>query len=68
MEIDITDFVKSAEPFHYSASRAEMGANAAGITWANAKGEAASTPLLTTEDQLQALKDHVQAMGFGDEV
>lgn len=68
MEIDITDFVMNEEPFNYSASAAEMGTRAGQITWLNAKEEGARKPLLTTEEQLQALRDHVEDMGFGGEV
>lgn len=68
MEIDITNFVKNAETWDFSGSIATHGPNAAKNTWNNAKREAATSPLLTTEEQLQALRDHVQSMGFGDEV
>jgi hypothetical protein len=68
MEIDITDFFKNAEPAEFSASRAELGDNVGRITWDNAKAEAASAPLLTSDDELQALRDHAQSMGFGADV
>jgi hypothetical protein len=68
MEIKITRFFENAEAFDFSASRAERGQNAGPETWRNAMTEAASAPILTTEEQLQALRDHVQGMGFGDEV
>ena len=63
MEIDISSFFAEAEPFEFSASAAERGQNAGPETWANAMREAAASPLLTTEDQLDALRDHVR--GFG---
>jgi hypothetical protein len=68
MEIDITDFVKDENGWLYSGSIATHGANAAKETWSNALEQAASKPLLTTEIELQALRDHVQAMGFGEDV
>ena len=40
MEIDITAFFENADPFEFSHSRAEGGANAGPQTWANAKEEA----------------------------
>jgi hypothetical protein len=68
MDIDIPDFVKNEDGWLYSGSVATHGANAAKQTWSNALKQAASKPLLTTEEQLQALRDHVQAMGFGEDV
>jgi hypothetical protein len=68
MEIIITRFFNEAETFEFSASRAERGENAGPETWRNAMTEAASKPLLVTEEELQALRDHVQGMGFGHEV
>jgi len=68
MEIDITDFAMAAEPFEFAASVAERGQDAGAQTWQNALREASETPLLTTEEQLQALRDHVQGMGFGEDV
>lgn len=68
MEIDITTFLAQADPFEFSASRAERGQNAGPETWRNALNEAASAPLLATEAELRALRDHVQAMGFSEDV
>ena len=62
MEIDITSFVRSADPASFSASRAELGADAGPITWSNAKQEAASTALLG-ENDLAAFRDWIE--GFG---
>src|SRR5258707_437261 len=47
MEIDITDFVTNAETWDFSGSVATHGPNAGPNTWANAKRETASSPLLT---------------------
>lgn len=68
MEIDITRFLDTGDHYEFSGSVAERGANAGPKTWANAVNEAKSSPMLKTDDELQALRDHVQAMGFGDEV
>ena len=66
MEIDITSFVTNEEPFEFSASVAERGQNAARDTWHNACQQAANSPLLETEEQLQALRDHVRGFGAWD--
>ena len=68
MDIDITRFVMEEDSYEFSASVAEIGANAARITWDNAKQQAKDSPLLSSEEELQALRDHVQGMGFGEEV
>lgn len=62
-EIDITDFFNSADAFEFSASVAERGENAGKETWNNAKEEGTRAPLLTTPDQIQALRDHVKEFG-----
>ena len=67
MEIDITEFFKDAEPFEFSASRAERGDNAGPETWANAVAEGESSPLLTTPDQIEALREHVKGFGAWDD-
>lgn len=66
MEIDITSFFESANSFEFSASHAERGRNAGPETWANAKQEGADAPLLTTPEQMQALRDHVKEFGAWD--
>lgn len=67
MELDITDFFTTAEPFEFSASMAERGANAGPQTWANAKREASERPLLTTESELEAAKDFFAGFGAWDD-
>ena len=67
MEIDITRFFNEADPFEFSASRAERGQNAGPETWANAKAEGAASPLLTTPTQLDALRSYVKEFGAGSE-
>lgn len=58
MEIDITNFVRTAETHEFSASRAELGDNAGKITWAkaNAVAEAGNTRWITdeTRDEFEA--------------
>lgn len=63
MEIDITSFFENADPFEFSHSRAEGGPNAGPETWQAALREGAETPLLTTPEQLDALRDHVRGYG-----
>lgn len=63
MEIDITRFFSEAEPFEFSASIAERGQNAGPETWRNALREGESAPLLTTEAQLDALRDFMRGYG-----
>lgn len=67
MEIDITTFFENADPFEFSHSRAEGGANAGPQTWANAKEEAQRSPLLTTPEQLDALRSYVREFGAWSE-
>lgn len=54
MEIDITDFVRNADPAEYSASVAERGISAGRETWSNALGD--RPPMLTTAAHLDALR------------
>ena len=63
MEIDITPFFTESDPFDFSASVAERGQNAGPETWLNALEASARAPLLTTPEQIQALRDYVK--GFG---
>ncbi len=66
MEIDITHFVKTAEPCEFSASQMELGANAGKITWENAKREAGESPLLYLEAGLGAFRSWVEGFGAWD--
>lgn len=63
MDINITRFFREADPFEFSASRAERGQNAGAETWANAKREGEESPLLTTPEQIDALRDYVKDFG-----
>lgn len=66
MEIDITSFVTNESPMDFSASVAEIGNNAARDTWNAACEQAADSPLLESEEQLQAFRDHVKGFGAWD--
>ena len=63
MQIDITKLIKSFDPYSISSSVWEMGDRVAQITWGNALDEAKAQPLLTTEEQLQAARDHFGEYG-----
>lgn len=63
MEINITEFYKTACPSDYSASVAEKGQNAGADTWRAACDDAPDFNLLDTEEKRQALRDLVK--GFG---
>lgn len=67
MEIDITRFFNEADAFEFSASRMERGENAGAETWNNAKTEASDSPLLTTPEQLDALRAYVKGFGAWSE-
>jgi hypothetical protein len=64
MEINITSFVTNEDPFNYSASAAERGDNAGRETWNNAKNRAPT--LLTTPEQIEALREYVKGFGAWD--
>lgn len=63
MEIDITDYMQSVDHFYISGSRAELGDNAAQITWSNANAEAAEKPLIVTDDEFRVFRDWAKAFG-----
>jgi hypothetical protein len=63
MELDITDFFKTAAPADYSASAAELGQDAGRITWRHACEDSPDHMLLDTEDKRDAFRAHVK--GFG---
>ena len=66
-EIDITAFFHDADHFKFSHSRAEGGQNAGPDTWRAAMAEGASTPLLTTPDELEAMLDWARSTGAWDD-
>jgi hypothetical protein len=63
MELDITEFFESCNPADFSASAAELGKNAARITWQASLEEAENTHLLETPAQFDAFRDYMK--GFG---
>ena len=63
MEIDITEFFNSADPFEFSHRRSEGGPNAGPETWQAALREGAESPILTTPEQLDALRGHLRGYG-----
>jgi hypothetical protein len=67
MEIDITTFFNETEPYEFSASISEMGNSAGKITWANACSRGETAPLLTTPEQLEALRKYVKGFGAWDD-
>lgn len=67
MEIDVTAFVETAEPFCFSASVAERGKNAGRQTWDNAVEEASARPLLNTIDQIEAVRRWFGMIGDWDD-
>jgi hypothetical protein len=67
MEIDITTFFNDADAFDYSASIAERGQSAGADTWHNAVDRAHRKPMLTTEAQLDALREYVRDFGAWDD-
>src|SRR3954470_1910087 len=56
MELDITAFVFGAEPFDFSASRAERGETAGPDTWDNAMRAAKEEWTLADAEQIDDLK------------
>lgn len=56
MEIDITKFFNEEDGYQFSAR-----------TWRNAVKEGETSPLLKTEEELQALRDYVKDFGAWEE-
>lgn len=64
MEIDVTHMVEDAdEMFNLSGSRMEHGQDAGQITWNNSIEYGRECPLLETEEQRDAARDHFRAYG-----
>ena len=63
MELNITEFFRTAAPMDYSASAAEIGADADRLTWLAAVEDAPDWPLLDTDEKREAFKAHL--LGFG---
>jgi len=66
MELNITRFCNEAAPMDYSASVAEIGANAGADTWRAACEDAPDWNLLDTDDKRQAFRDHIRGFGAWD--
>ena len=67
MEINVTSFVNTNTPFNYFHSVCETGdVNAGQTTWNNALIEAKNQPLLTTPEQIDALRDWARSSGGWD--
>ena len=66
MEIDITEFARTAETHDLAASVAELGKDAGKITWNNALQEAATTQLITAEHR-DEFESWARAFGAWDE-
>ena len=63
MELNVTEFFRTAAPMDYSASAAEIGADADRQTWLAAVEDAPDWPLLDTDEKREAFKAHL--LGFG---
>lgn len=63
MELGITAFFNAAAPMDYSASVAEIGANAGPDTWRAACDDSADYPILGTEDKREAFRAFVRSSG-----
>lgn len=67
MDVNITKAFSSIAPMDYSASRIELGDDAGPRTWAAANEDANEFELLTTPDELQAMRDFVRSAGAWDD-
>lgn len=68
MELNITEFFNNAAPMDYSASVAEIGADAGRSTWRAAVEDAPDWPLLDTDEKREAFRDHIRGFGAWDDV
>lgn len=62
-ELNITRFVNEAAPMDYSASVAEIGANAGADTWRAACEDSEDWPLLQTDEHREAFRAFVRDSG-----
>lgn len=65
-EIDVTDFFNNAGKIDYSASIAEIGYDAASVTWQAANDDSADWPILQTEGQRDAFRAFARSAGFSE--
>jgi hypothetical protein len=64
MELDVTHMVEDADNMiELSGSVVEHGQNASRITWNNSMEYGRDKPLLTTEDERDAARDHFREYG-----
>lgn len=63
MELNITRFFREAAPRDYSASVAEIGANAGPVTWQAANDDSKDYPILDTDEKRHAFRQFVQDSG-----
>ena len=63
MEINITRFFNEAAPMDYSASVAEIGANAGSDTWNAANDDADTWNMLDDADKLDAMRSWIKSSG-----
>lgn len=67
MEINITHFFDTAAPMDYSASVAEIGADAGPATWAAAVEDSPDNMMLDTDDKRDAFKAYIAGFGAWSE-
>lgn len=67
MEIDISKFFNEAAPMDYSASVAEIGANAGAATWQAAKDAAGEFLLIDTPEKRAAFDSWAREFGAWDD-
>ena len=67
MQINVTRFYNEAAPMDYSASVAEIGANAGQDTWQAAKDDAGDWNMLDTDEKRQAFREWVKPFGAWDD-
>lgn len=63
MELDITKFFMEAAPMDYSASVAEIGANAGRDTWNAACDDSEDYPILDSDEKREAFRSFVRSSG-----
>jgi hypothetical protein len=66
MELNITKFFNEAAPMDYSASRAEIGQDAAADTWRAACDDSEDYMILDTEDKREAFREFAKSAGFSE--
>ena len=66
MELNITEVFNAIAPLDYSASVAEIGANAGADTWRAAVDDSPDYMLLDTEEKREAFREHIKGFGAWD--